>query len=282
MKKPISQIEKITPAIAADWLEKSQTHNRNYSQAVINSYAATMKKGDWWLNGEPIAFDKAGNLLNGHHRLEAVKLSGCTIESFVVRGVEPRAISTFDCGRNRTFGQLITMQGETNGNNIAAAIRVYLVLKNEHTINNNGAYDMKNLHETNKTMVDFFLMNRQFFIEIAGKASSIVGKARVLNASFVGGSMAYLVRDCGYSMEKVSSFFEQLCSADTSENETINILRKRFLGERESKKEFWKNKIRCALAIKCWNVVAKNKKNTKLAWDFEKDPFPKYLKANEI
>lgn len=278
-----STIETITPAIAQNWLDASKTENRPFSQAVISSYADTMKKGNWLLNGEAITFDEKGNLLNGHHRLKAVIASASNIQSFVVRGVTSKAFSTFDCGRNRTFGQLITMQGCINGNNTAAILRLYLALKNGNEMNNYGSYDLiKNLHETNKSMMDFFLKNKTFFEDITSIASSVCGKARLLNASFVGGSIAYLIKDCGYKKENVVEFFTQLCSVDTAKNNTINILRRRLSEDRNNRKDRLLSKIHSALSIKCWNAVMTKKTVKIFNWNRETEGFPKYLKANEI
>lgn len=280
-----SQIETITPAIAQEWLDnKRKLDNRPISQAVVNSYADTMKNGNWLVNGEAITFDEKGNLLNGHHRLKAVIASATAIESFVVRGVDHRVFTTFDCGRNRTFGQLVTMQGEKNGNNVAAIVRTYFVFAKEHSINNSGAYSMDHtLHETNKSFMDFFLKNRKFFTEMTDKALSICGKARVLKTSFVGGSICYLIKNCGYSEEQVLSFFSQLCNAETAENKIINTLRVRLFNERNDKKNKFLSQKHAALTIKCWNaVVTGNNTIKRFNWNNEKEGFPQYLKADEI
>ena len=282
MQNITSKIETITPAIAQQWLDASKTENRPFSQAVINSYADTMKKGNWLVNGEAITFDEKGNLLNGHHRLKAVIASATPIESFVVRGVDKRVFTTFDCGRNRTFGQLITMQGDINGNNIAAIIRQYLVLKNEHSINEYSTIDSKGMHETNKSMMDLFIRNKKFFSEITEKTLQICGKGRVLKSSFVGGSMAYLVKECGYENDTVYDFFGQLCNVDTAQNNTINLLRKRLFNERNDKKNKYLTQVHAALTIKCWNAVRINKPVKTFNWNKETEGFPKYIKADEI
>lgn len=279
--EPTSKIETITPAIAQEWLDKSSTDNRPLSWAVINSYADTMKNGNWLVNGEAITFDDKGNLLNGHHRLRAVIASATAIQSYVVRGVDHKAFSTYDCGRNRTFGQLITMQGESNGNNVAAIVRTYLVLNKGHEIHEASDYDKKNLHETNKTMVDFYLKNKKFFNNITEKAVSIIGRARVLKSSFVGGSIAYLVRDLGYSEELAIDFFTQLCNSDTSKDPTINSLRKRLFEERNNRKDKLLAKLHSALTIKCWNAYVEGKTVKRIVWHSDSEAFPTYIKLNQ-
>ena len=282
MEDITSKIEDITPDKAQRWLDNSETINRSYSKAVIASYAETMKNGNWLLNGEAITFDRNENLLNGHHRLMAVIESGCTIKSFVVRGIDKKAFSTFDCGRCRTFGQLISMQGFENGNHVAASIRIYLTLVNGNPINESGAYNLQQLHETNKTLVDFFKKNNRFFADTTKNAIVICGKARVLPISFVSGSIAYLIRDCGYNFDYVVNFFKQLCCTDTAPNNTINILRKRLFEDSINRKSLAQKTLHQALTIKCWNAFVSNIPIKQFKWIDGTEKFPQYLKVSEI
>jgi len=82
-----------------------------------------MIAGDWWMNGETIIFDAHGNLLNGQHRLSAVISSGVHIEVMVVRGVDKDSFRTLDGGRIRSSGEVLSMDGEKNGNAVAAAVQ---------------------------------------------------------------------------------------------------------------------------------------------------------------
>ena len=124
-----SIVETITPQKAQEYLAKSGG-NRNISKPVVASYATTMREGKWILNGEPIVFDVDGVLLNGHHRLHAVIQSNVPIQTFVTRGVEHGAFTTFDCGRHRTLGQLIGMNGIKHYNSVASVVNVVFRLQN--------------------------------------------------------------------------------------------------------------------------------------------------------
>lgn len=96
--------ENITPAKAQEYLNSSQG-NRPISKVTVRSYADTMKKGKWMMNGVPVVFDVDGHLLDGHHRLEAITLAGIPVKMDVCRGVSPDAFTTFDCGRHRNVGR---------------------------------------------------------------------------------------------------------------------------------------------------------------------------------
>ena len=49
--------ENITPAKALEYINTNKDNNRPISKSVVHSYADTMKKGKWLLNGECIIFE---------------------------------------------------------------------------------------------------------------------------------------------------------------------------------------------------------------------------------
>jgi hypothetical protein len=66
-----SKVQTITPAKAAEWLEANTT-NRPVSRTVVRSFAEAMKRGEWIVTHQGIAFDVSGVLIDGQHRLAAV------------------------------------------------------------------------------------------------------------------------------------------------------------------------------------------------------------------
>lgn len=63
--------EMITPVKAAEYLALNK-NNRKLNEATVERYVNMMSKGEWIMNGEPICFDRYGNLVNGQHRLTAI------------------------------------------------------------------------------------------------------------------------------------------------------------------------------------------------------------------
>ena len=124
-------IEKITPAIAAAYLETVDTNKqRPLKQKKIDDYAAAMTHGHWVITHQGIAFDDDGNLCDGQHRLHAVIKSGVTIETQVTRNLVQKQndLFTFDAidqGVKRHIGeQLHVRHGIKNANQTAAAAKV--------------------------------------------------------------------------------------------------------------------------------------------------------------
>ena len=69
-----TEVITITPAVAADWLGKSN-NVRGLNPHRARELALQMESNDWELNGESIKFDTKGDLVDGQHRLKACVMS---------------------------------------------------------------------------------------------------------------------------------------------------------------------------------------------------------------
>lgn len=269
-----SIVETITPAKAKEYLDMSGG-NRNISRPVVESYAATMRAGKWLLNGDAIKFDINGVFIDGHHRLHAVILAKVPIQTFVVRGVEHECYSTFDCGRHRTVGQLLDTQGVKNYNLVAASIALAVRLINGYSISNGSG--VKDMRKSNSDMVDFFNRDKDILIEIGSIVRGIISNARILDGSIIGGSIYYLVRIGGYDKDFTVHFFRQLCSLDSCENGTIDLLRKRLIQNCTSATAKMPKPLVFALLVKTWNAYVTNKKIKSLWYRASDEVYPKFI-----
>jgi hypothetical protein len=103
--------ERVTPKMAEEWLSDNHRNNRKINRERVNSYMHDMMSGNWSNNAEAIKFDKNGILVDGQHRLTALKESGKSIWMTIARGVDDNAFMTIDVGMNRTARQIIKMGG---------------------------------------------------------------------------------------------------------------------------------------------------------------------------
>lgn len=271
-----SIVETITPTKAQEYLGKSGG-NRNISKPVVASYAASMKAGKWLLNGESITFDIDGVLLNGHHRLHAIILAGVPIQTFVTRGVEHECYTTFDCGRHRTIGQLISMQGIRNYSIIATSVYSAYLLVNGFYVGSGS--NIKSRKKSNSDVIDFFNRDRDFFCEIGVLIRSIKQNANILEDGIIGSSIYYLVRIGGYTKEFVDDFFRKACSLDTCENSTIEKLRKRLIKNRTSSTAKFPKAVTFAYVIKTWNAYVTGRELKILKFTTEEE-YPKFILKN--
>lgn len=127
------KIMDVNPEVATKWLEKN-THNRTLRQTVVEAYASAMRRGDWRLTSEPIAFsfpwtDAAQRkhpetLINGQHRLWAVILANTTAKFTVWWGCDPEEFHVVDQVTPRTQGDMLktTRPDITSPGGMASAI----------------------------------------------------------------------------------------------------------------------------------------------------------------
>lgn len=116
----ITTIETITPALAAAYLEKN-TKNRPVHPRQVAYLTSAMQSGRWKLTHEAIAFDKSDRLIDGQHRLLAVKMSGVTVKMPVSRQCDADTFSVIGDGARRTAADIVAMAGHKNASRLSAS-----------------------------------------------------------------------------------------------------------------------------------------------------------------
>jgi hypothetical protein len=125
-----TKLELIDRKIALNYLKKNRA-NRNLSRLISRRYADIMRRDEWINNGQGIIFDDEGFLRDGQHRLQAVVEADTIIEINVTRGVPADAFDTVDTGKKRLASDALTMVGEVNTSQLAAALRLLYHYDNE-------------------------------------------------------------------------------------------------------------------------------------------------------
>lgn len=126
---PSASFQVVTPEIAQKWLEVHNYGNRAISERVVEKYARAMASGQWVQDGNSIAFDINGHLVNGQHRLSAIVASGVSVSLLIVRGVPVESFATTDTGAPRTGANVVTIAGKLNANLLTATTRMLLSLR---------------------------------------------------------------------------------------------------------------------------------------------------------
>jgi hypothetical protein len=107
---PRAATERVDPTTAAEWLERSRG-NRRISQEHVTRLSDEMRSGRWQLTHQGIAFDSDGYLIDGHHTLWAVLLSGVTVDLMVTSNLRPETIRVIDTGKTRSLQDRLTLSG---------------------------------------------------------------------------------------------------------------------------------------------------------------------------
>lgn len=79
------------------------SYQRNVIKPSIRKMATDMKNGRWMATHQGIAFNEKGELFDGQHRMNAIIISGASIEMYVFRDVPEKAWHKTDIGRKRNY-----------------------------------------------------------------------------------------------------------------------------------------------------------------------------------
>jgi len=122
------QTVRVTPEIAAEWLQKNE-NNRRQSRATIDAYARDMAAGKWLLSGDPIRFDVNGKLIDGQHRLRACIKAGVSFWTVVIHDLDSPVMRVIDHLRVRTVADNLHIEGKSHSLHLAAAAKWLYVFK---------------------------------------------------------------------------------------------------------------------------------------------------------
>ena len=244
-------IEDITPGKAREYL-KTSAGNRPISKVYVHSYADTMKRGAWMLNGVPIIFDCEGHLQDGHHRLEAIIEANIPVRMSVVRGVPTDSFTTYDCGRHRNVSQLLAMQGIKHYNLVGS-----IVVANDRLVRSGRLYINNTSHaggktNTNTDNYDLYRRDPDGYNYVASRVVQLQNRCRILSGSWAGGLYYYLTHTGGYTIKEVDPFFESLFSVDTTSVPSADLLRKAITKEAIEGRKL-KAETLWAFIVKAWN-----------------------------
>jgi hypothetical protein len=98
--------------------------NRPLTRSRVVEYAAAMERGEWLVTHQGIAFDSAGVLLDGQHRLAAIVEADQTIEMTVFSDVPDGTFGVLDTGKKRSAGDTLAVEGEKSTNQLAAMLKI--------------------------------------------------------------------------------------------------------------------------------------------------------------
>ena len=100
----VVRIDGLAPVQAALLYHEHQGHNRDYSLSKTNYYAEAMKRGEWKLIHQGMAFYPDGNIADGQHRAAAVAVSGTTQKFVMFPNFQDGAVDAIDVGKARSAG----------------------------------------------------------------------------------------------------------------------------------------------------------------------------------
>lgn len=149
--------EVIGPDEAALILANHNDQNRTLTPGTVKKYARAMLKDEWAFIGDPIRFDRGGELLDGQHRLAAVVEAGVPQTFVIVRNLEPESQRYMDAGRKRSAADQLKIDGVRHPNESSqiAALVMHWEANDLPNINiNYSAFEVVDFAEANSNAIE--------------------------------------------------------------------------------------------------------------------------------
>ena len=110
--------ETITPHEAGVMLRSIAVQRREDKRA-IKSYASAMRKDAWILNSQTIILDEKGRVIDGFHRLAAIRDAETAIRTVMARNVPGDVVHTIDQHRKRRYSGVLEARGVPQAGTVA-------------------------------------------------------------------------------------------------------------------------------------------------------------------
>lgn len=109
-----------------DWLLSINTENRAIKPAVVNRYAAAIKAGEWEVTSQGMGISSDGVLLDGQHRLMALRACGYPpTQCVLVYGLNKSAQLKIDTHAKRAIADILSLAiGVASDHTRASAVRI--------------------------------------------------------------------------------------------------------------------------------------------------------------
>ena len=104
-------IEEITAQQAEQHLQRNFKNNRKISGNAVRDLKRSIVDGQFFTSADAITFDTEGRLVNGQHRMTAVRESGLSAQFLVIRNFPAEHVSCIDIGRKRSMNERLTIAG---------------------------------------------------------------------------------------------------------------------------------------------------------------------------
>ena len=267
------RIDDLTPPQAAVLYRDHGGHNRDFSFGKANYYADAMKRGDWKLIHQGLAFYRDGKIADGQHRTAAVAISGTTQKFVMFPNFGDGDVDAIDVGKTRSAGDAVQMLGFEDGGLKAAVSKVVMGYENE-------VQTGRKLNPTVIQVEKFVGENDEIIGEAVRMARQITDKCAepCLTLKKCAVAILLLLRG-GYTTNLAGAFVGavQLGIADR-EGEPAAILSRKFLKAKHSERRVNRINQREMLAMICkgasLHVQGKIVTDSAVKWNPKREPLP--------
>jgi hypothetical protein len=179
-----------------DALLSMNTRNRSVRKSVVERYCRDIQNGNWFLTNQGIGVSSCGVVVDGQHRLEAIKKAGYPpVPLLIVYGLDIESQKVVDQQVKRSARDLLLFAFDARVSRQAPSI-ANCILKSQQ--NWNGSYS--------PTMSELM----QFIADWSDEIAFVVGVPSSINF-FAAPYLAAFVIGCrSHGREKVASFMQRV------------------------------------------------------------------------
>jgi anti-sigma28 factor (negative regulator of flagellin synthesis) len=242
----------ISPGDAEGMLARNHD-NRPLDKGRVAQLREAIKRGEWLVTHQGIAFAGAmsdSRLLDGQHRLEAIRQSGRTVPMLVFEHVPPETFCVMDTGRARTASTVLAMQGEHDSSLLAATIRHIHLFQSMPDLEWKG----QRSRLTNSQVLTFLEKNRDKVTEACGIARAMSKDRLIIPTSAAVGY--YATREASPSVDQKAWVHGVTTGANLSPGDPRLALRNALisLGTGSSGRRRSDSRGQLGLYLKAWNA----------------------------
>lgn len=260
----------VTPAMAEAWL-KDNPNNRKISRTVVGNYARAMAEGRWKLTPEGLAFSTEGNLLNGQHRLLACIASNTSFQSNISFNVDPSVFPYLDRGKTRSPGDILSIAGYVNTNQLSAAAGLLYAYEKGHIPLHNLSHS--SISGTPDERLELVQENPELVesINISGNGLLKFSRTSMALINFLGSKI---------DASKTAEFLEQISTGSgLKDGSPILLLRDKILSSSQAgfagRRQLQNlTPYRFALAVKAFNFHLRGESLKRLEFSFDRENVP--------
>ncbi|MFC8311231.1 hypothetical protein ACFUMJ_23525 [Streptomyces olivaceus] len=251
---PVREI--VTPAAAADILEKTRLHGcnpRKLDSSHARRLARDMCNGSWNdYNPDVLSLCGHGAAIQGQHRLEAVIISNTPRSFLVVRDLPHQTATTMDCGKARSAATALSLVGvERHRKDISSTVRLLRLYDAERRKVAWPAW--RSVVYTNAEIVRFFQSKYPDLPDFLPLMTAL--KSGVYSAPAASLACAYLVHRDGGSASQAHDFFQGLVSgAHLDTTDPRWVVRRYFQNPARPRRGNTVSSLQLGLLLKTWNL----------------------------
>lgn len=257
----------ITPQLAEEWLLTMDKIQRPLKKSHVNFLAREMSNGKWGLTGESIKFSEDGTLIDGQHRLHAVKQSGESVRMLVVNGIKVDNYHKMDSGINRSSGDTLSAYGYKNSVTLASVAKFVISYEMAERLNRKNIVRLKISNDDVINWVKTSGITNRDLLEAQAASKEFRAIRKVEMAA-----LRYIYRKI--NKEKADKFWTCLSTGlGLDRKSPVYILRNRLIKDLASLEKL-RGEYRVALINKTWNAFNAGTELGVLKYDRKRELFP--------